>query len=162
MAAGLEPEEWKSAVQNLAQLLKPGGAMQWEECNFGGTEYYRGQPESTVKAARFIGRRFQDGLRSRFLHGWSTLPQDMTAAGLVDVEDDVVSSDRLPETRKEVTTNGLEVMFAWARLMAANKVPGFLSLERLEELEREVDIDIQSGCYLRYDIHAVRGFLPKS
>ncbi|KAJ9322951.1 hypothetical protein DTO027B5_2993 [Paecilomyces variotii] len=160
IAAGLQPDEWSSVVQNLAQLLKPGGAMQWEECNFIGVQHYRGQPESTVAAARFMGRLFRDGLQTRFSHGWSTLPQDMKAAGLEQVQEDIVSSDRLPETRKALTANGMTAIFSWARLMASKGAPGALSSERLDELERQAEADIQSGCYVRFDIHVSWGFLP--
>ncbi|TGO34624.1 hypothetical protein BHYA_0189g00120 [Botrytis hyacinthi] len=34
LATGINPTEWKPIVQNLLKLLKPGGAIQWEEYNW--------------------------------------------------------------------------------------------------------------------------------
>lgn len=160
LAAGLEAAEWGPVVQNLAQLLKPGGAMQWEECDFTNVQHYRGKPDSTVISARMVGRMFRDALRSRFLHGWDSLHEDMITAGLRAVQSDFVSSDRFPETRKAMTKNGMHAIFAWARLMTEKMSPGFLDAETLLELERQVELDIQSGCYVRFDIHVSWGFLP--
>ncbi|EED14652.1 hypothetical protein TSTA_041300 [Talaromyces stipitatus ATCC 10500] len=77
---------------------------------------------------------------------WTTVVhENMIAAGLVAVQSDFVSSDRLPETRKAMTENGMLAIFSWARLMTAKKSPGFLTLERLSELERQMKRETYAG-----------------
>lgn len=56
-------------------------------------------------------------MREQFPHGWNILPEAMGAAGLDSVTHDLVSSDRLPETRERETINSMRVFLSWARLM---------------------------------------------
>ncbi|KAI1288785.1 S-adenosyl-L-methionine-dependent methyltransferase [Xylaria venustula] len=107
-------------------MVHPGGYLQWEECDFAGCKYIREKVDSTVEAARFIGYAFRDALMERFEHGWSTLPQIMRDAGLTSVLSDIVSSDRLPETREKLTTTGMQAIFSWARLMTERGAKGAL------------------------------------
>lgn len=160
ISAGLEATEWTAVVQNLARLLKPGGAMQWEECNFTVVQHLPSLPESTFAAARAMGVMFLTGLRSRLAHGWDTLATEMTAAGLEGVQTEIISADRVRATRERLTTNGMMAIFAWARLMAAKKAPGAFSPERLDELEQQAYEDIRSGCYVKFDVHVAWGFRP--
>ena len=161
LAAAMSPPDWGLTVRNLMLLLKPGGALQWEECNFAGVQHLRGRSDSTVYAARRIGRLFRDALHEKFSYGWSTLPTEMTKAGLIDVEEDIVSSDRATDTREALTSNGMSAMFGWARLMSKSNSPGALSTSELEVLELQAFEDIRSGCYVRFDIHVALGFKPK-
>jgi trans-aconitate methyltransferase len=113
--AGMLPDDWKVVVRNLSRLLKPGGAMQWEEGDYISAQQYRGRVDSTFTAVRSMEMMMIDALRDRFLHGWKSLADDMTAAGLTHVERDVVSSDRVPETREGITINSIVGCFHWAR-----------------------------------------------
>ncbi|KAI0185625.1 S-adenosyl-L-methionine-dependent methyltransferase [Xylaria flabelliformis] len=157
LVAAMLPGDWDTVVRNLCLLLKPGGHLQWEECDFVGSKYLREKVDSTVEAARFMGYAFRDALRERFEHGWSTLPKSMTNAGLTSVVSDVVSSDRLPETRDKLTITGMQAIFSWARLMTQRGVKGSLSGEELNSLEEKAYKDIASGCYVRYDIYVACG-----
>ncbi|KAI0205454.1 S-adenosyl-L-methionine-dependent methyltransferase [Astrocystis sublimbata] len=160
LAAAMLPDEWEPVVSNIAQLLKPGGYIQWEECDWAGVKHLRGNMYSSVNSAQLMGRAFRDGMRDRFEHGWDTLPQDMRAAGLCSVESDIISSDRLPETRERMTANGMDAIFSWARLMTSHGKPGSMSFQRLAALEVNVRKDIETGCYVRFDVHVVCGKKP--
>jgi hypothetical protein len=160
LAAAMLPHEWSTVVRNVSQLLKPGGWLQWEECDFAHVKHLRGHREgSHVDTARGLGRAFRDALRERFEHGWTTLADEMRAAGLCRVAADFVSSDRLPETREPMTTNGMKAIFKWARLMvdAHANVPGLPAPGELQHAEEAAMADIKSGCYVRFDIHVVCG-----
>lgn len=161
LTAGLQASEWPTVVQNLTQLLKPGGALQWEECNFTSVQHLPGRPGATVETARAMGQRFMDALWPQFAHGWDALEPEMKAAGLVRVQKDVIPTDRVHATRERLTVNGMRAIFGWARLVADKGSPGALSMERLEELERQAYKDIQSGCYVRFDVHVAWGFRPE-
>ncbi|KAI0141262.1 hypothetical protein GGR57DRAFT_487515 [Xylariaceae sp. FL1272] len=85
----------------------------------------------------------------------------MSAAGLVSVVQDMVSSDRLPSTRRQMTTDGMQAIFAWARLVALRD-QDFMRMEQLAELETAVTADIEFGCYVRFDIYVTCGLRPTS
>lgn len=160
LVAAMLPGDWDTVVGNLCLLLKPGGYLQWEECDFVGCKYLRGKVDSSIESARFIGFAFRDALRERFEHGWSTLPKNMADAGLTSIVTDVVSSDRLPETRERLNTTGMQAIFSWARLMTERGAKGSLSNEELDSLEKRAYEDIKSGCYVRYDVYVACGQKP--
>lgn len=161
LVAAMNPPEWQTAVSNLIRLLKPGGALQWDEANFGGTMHLKGEPSSTISTIRFLGSLMGEALKERFSHGWNTLPHIMGSAGLIGVDKDVVSSDRVAETRKALTTDGTTALFAWLELMLKHGMSGSVPMEELKRLEDQAQEDISSGCYVRYDIHIALGFKPE-
>ncbi len=158
LVAAMNPEDWEVAVRYLSKLLKPGGALQWEENDFTNVRYYRGGIDSPVAASQFMSNLFRDALFERFSHGWNTLPQIMEDAGLVGTEKDVVSSDRIAETRAVLAGNGMVALFGWARMMAGRGVPGSRKLDELKQLEGRAFDEIKSGCYVRYDVHIALAF----
>jgi SAM-dependent methyltransferase len=167
LVVGLTATDWAVVVQNLVKLLKPGGALQWEEGDFGGYRFYRGgkdEDESSVTTSRYMKDLFHDVMRPHFEPGCNLLQGCMKDAGLLSVQADCVSSDRVPETRKAMTKANMLVIFSLFKRMAGRKVsttsPPYL--DQLDEFERQVEAEIQSGCYVRFDIYSFRGFLPDS
>ena len=160
LAAAMNPEDWATVVPNIVRMLKPGGALQWVECNFAWGRHVRGRDGATVTAARSVGSLFREALKDKFAHGWNTLPQIMKDSGLTQVDEDIVSSDRVVETREALTLNGMVACFDWARLMTERGMPGALPMEILRDMEAQAYRDVRSGCYIRFDIHVVVGFKP--
>lgn len=162
LIAGMEPDEWEPVVRNMLQLLKPGGAIQWEEPALSLVQHLRGEPDSMTATMTKLSLMFRSGpLQQRFSHGWSTLPAIMEKCGM-RVERDVVSSDRVVESRKALTENGLVALLAFARMMAAKQAPGAMSTEEIDEAEHAAKREMESGCYCRYDVHTAVGFKPVS
>lgn len=160
LTATMDAHDWEVVLGNAIMLLKPGGVLQWEECNFADARHLRGDTDSSVSAARRMGSLFRKGLEEKISYGWSTLPQIMRKAGLLDVDEDIVSSDRDVETRKALTANGMLAMFAWAKRMSSSGAPESLPVHELDALEVQAERDIASGCYVRFDIHINVGFKP--
>lgn len=154
LVAAMLPGEWTAVVANVAQLLKPGGWLQWVECDMTGTKHLRSGVDSRVEAARRSSHMFRAALGERFQHGWNNLPGDMEAAGLMSIIRDCASTDRLPETRERQTANGMRAIFAWMRKTGA------MAGEELERAEKEAYADIKSGCYCRFEIHVICGQKP--
>ncbi|RYC57960.1 hypothetical protein CHU98_g8252 [Xylaria longipes] len=144
------PEEWEPVVRNLATLLKPGGYLQWEECEHSNAEWLKSTPEASIEKSKYIGDKFQAALKARLECGWNTLPEHMRAAGLSSVTSDVVSSDRAPQVRAKSSATIMNLIFTWARMMAER---GLVFDDSLDNLEKAVHEEIRSGCYLRYNIH---------
>jgi trans-aconitate methyltransferase len=157
LAAGMLPSEWELVVRNVVLLLKPGGWLQWTECDFLGVKHLSGHTEATVDTARKMGRAFRDALKERFGHGWNSLPADMEAAGLDSICTDLLSSDRIPETRERMTANGMQAILSWARRTAEHGGPGTITLDDLAKIESQAYEDIRSGCYVRFDVYVTRG-----
>lgn len=162
LVVALLPGEWAGVVQNLTKLLKPGGWLQWGECDFAGATCLRGTELASARTdtVTMIGLKWQEEQRERFSAGWNTLPGDMKAAGLDPVETDRVSCDRLPETRKRVAANAMVVMFSWQRMLTMKGVLGSWTVEELEATEKRAAEDIETGAYVRYDIYVHCGQKP--
>lgn len=151
LVTAMLPDEWDPTVRNLATLLKPGGFLQWEECDFIHTEYVI--KDTADPRGDFMGQKFTDALRDRLEHGWNTLPQNMKNAGLDAVASDVFASDRVPETRTRMTERMIGLVFTWARIMTERGAPGSMPGEELDAIEKEVAEEIRSGAYLKFNIH---------
>ncbi|KAI4860593.1 S-adenosyl-L-methionine-dependent methyltransferase [Hypoxylon rubiginosum] len=130
LVAAMLPNDSEATVRNLTKLLKPGGLLY--------------APSSRIEKTKYIGDAFRSALRERFMHGWNTLPDHMRASGLTLVVSDVASSDRVPETREQVTTGILNLVFTWAHAVVERGA----SKTRFENAVRD---EIRSGCYFKYD-----------
>ncbi|KAI0424308.1 S-adenosyl-L-methionine-dependent methyltransferase [Xylaria sp. FL1042] len=139
LVAAVLPTEWTAIVRNLTKLLKPGGWLQWGECDF--------------ISSSFFGWR--EEMRDRFQCGWSTLAGDMRTAGLDSVDSDCVSSDRLPETRKKIGENAMTSIFSWLRALALKGVG--MTNEELDLAEKRASEEIEVGAYVRYEVYVVTG-----
>lgn len=105
-------------------LLKPGGWLQWEVCDFTLTKFLRGEAlesSSTATVVALSDKRRKE-MHDRFQCGWSTLAGDMRAAGLDSVDSDCVNSDRVPEMRKKTAENAMTLIFSWLRALALKGV----------------------------------------
>ncbi|TGO58659.1 hypothetical protein BCON_0052g00030 [Botryotinia convoluta] len=122
-------------AQNLLKLLEPGGAIQWEECNWMETQYYRSSINSSVQAVRYICARFKEGMKDKSSYGWKILPRIYDEFGMGDVV----------ETRAAMARNAMDAIFGWARLVSSRNLSDSLPAEELVRLEREVERDIASG-----------------
>ncbi|KAI0012740.1 S-adenosyl-L-methionine-dependent methyltransferase [Xylariaceae sp. FL0662B] len=160
LVAGMLPNDWAPAVQNLSRMLKPGGFLQWEEGDFVTLKHLRGRVDSQVDALRFMGRSFAKAFGERFSHGWNTIPEHMRAAGLNTAPVDIVSSDRVPETRERSTINSIQPLFKWARLISERGASGAMSFDEIERLEKKAYEEIKSGSYVRYDLYVACGQKP--
>ncbi|KAI0378888.1 S-adenosyl-L-methionine-dependent methyltransferase [Hypomontagnella monticulosa] len=157
LVAAVLPTEWTAIVRNLTKLLKPGGWLQWEECDFISSKFLRSgalesSPTDTVVA---LSDKWREELRDRFQCGWSTLAGDMRAAGLDSVDRDCVSSDRLPETRKETVENAMTAIFSWLHVLASKGVG--MTNEELDLAEKRASEEIEAGAYVRYEVYIVTG-----
>lgn len=146
---------------NILTLLKPGGSLQWDECNYSATGILRSQPDSTVGWLHRTEMDFINRYRSRLDYGWSTLPGIFEELGLQDLRTDVVSSDRVPETRTGMTRVLSMGIFEWLRAMASESQDAVWLGEDIPDLQANTNKDIESGAYARFDIHIAMGSKPR-
>ena len=152
--------EWARAIENLVTLLKPGGWLQWiDSCNFAlyntvaGTsrkacqEIYDGLEPFREKEDVVIGMMMREPRNVR--------REDVfREKGLVDVHEDVFSTDRLrdPELKlRESGTRNVIVCFLQCLEELVGVEAGGWSRERIESLKEEAMKEIDQGIYHTLD-----------
>jgi hypothetical protein len=155
--------EWARAVQNLTTLLKPGGWLQWiDSCNF---SLYSSAPGTSRAACQEI----YDGLdpfRSSSCSSDPVIgllmrearnvgrPDVFRELGLVDVHEDVFSTDRLRDPalgfRDKGTRNIMDCFVGCLEELAVVEGSGW-TRERIQRLRAEAMREIDAGVYHTLD-----------
>lgn len=161
--------EWARAIENLAKLLKPGGWLQWiDSCNFAlynsvaGTsraacqEIYDGLEPFRLKEDVVIGLMMREPKNVKREDVFREL-------GLVDVHQDVFSTDKLqdPELqlRDKGTRNVLSCFLGCLEELVGVEGSGW-SRERIERVKEEAMREIDKGVYHTLDQVCIIGRKP--
>lgn len=137
--AAMHPPDWEAVMRNIVQLLKPGGAIQWEEadntvrCLRGSKEFqrYNGIPLVLSKFAEAMGDRRSSMMRE--------LPAAASTAGLVEIDVDISSTDRIPEFRIDMTSQYMMAITGWA------EKAGVWKPSELAKVREDIKDDIERG-----------------
>lgn len=157
----LGPEEvWKQVLGNVLTLLKPGGAISWTEGNFLVARGFRGEAAKSTPGHHLTTGQLQlnNTLIKRFGYSFPSLSKLFEEAGLKGVEEDVLSTDRLPERRGEFTDLGIGAVFGGLGNLTKVGERGYWDREEVERRKGLAVEDRESGAYLRWDIHVGVGF----
>jgi len=148
----MHKESWTIVTRNLLQLLKPGDALQWIEGDFFQSAVPLGNAVHSTTSAleELAAAAFRDGLDLRY--GVFALPGIWKELGMRDIRSQVVSTDRMPETREEATYIGLGAFISIMKAM------GLATEEELQNLRARVEGDICSDGYYRWDLRTVFTF----
>ena len=151
---------WQTVLENIVTLLKPGGALVWTEGNFLVARAFRGaQTLSSAGHSLTAGQlQLNNTLVRRFGYSFPSFTKLFEDAGLKGVEEDVLSTDRLPEQRDEFTELGIGAVFGGLRNLARVQEEGYWDEEEVERRRGLAQRDRESGAYLRWDIHIGVGF----
>lgn len=154
---------WEETLQNVLTLLKPGGAIQWTEGNFLIARGFRGSnPGSTAGHALTRGQnQLNSTLKKRIKWCFPEWQKMYADAGLERIEEDVMSTDRLPEQRSDFTEIGIGAVFHGLGNLAKIKEPGYWNAEEVEQAKLKALADKKSGAYLRWDLTVTIGFVKK-
>ena len=155
LVCGLDKNDWVVATQKLIPLLKPGGAIQWEEANWPEAQYLRsGGKHTSAEVFGKVATTCRKHMMHRFKWGYNLLPDIFRECGLVDVMMDRVSSDRLAETRRPLAVTVITGALGWA------KKAQHWSEQDMDQLKEQADKEVAEGAYVRYDIWVAIGFKP--
>ncbi|KAL9056096.1 MAG: hypothetical protein Q9162_003159 [Coniocarpon cinnabarinum] len=160
MASANTRDCWAVMARCVIPLLKPGGYIQWEEPDLWQVRVLRNEADSCTDNLGHLVHYWSSSVGENLLYGFSTLPHIYQLLGLVERFEDVIASDRLLHNRIPSSKISAQAAFGWARLRAGNGAAGALSMEQLDELERAVERDFDSGAYIRYDIFVIVGRKP--
>jgi hypothetical protein len=152
--------DWALAITNLTTLLKPGGWLQWiDSCNFSlynsvaGTcraacqAIYDGLEPLRAKDDVVIGMMMREPKNVR--------REDVfRSVGLVDVHEDVFSTDRLQDAalglRDKGTRNAILCFVGCLQAMVGVERSEW-TRERIETMEREAMREVDEGVYHTLD-----------
>lgn len=155
VAALANEDEWNLVTRNVLDLLKPGGAIQWEEGNFLDALYYRADNGGIVHLSRLLDA-LRNGLRQRFALSTAIL-QRFRAQALTHLHLDVVSSDRCmnrwQDVRQALSRISIEASYAFLKGKEGWKDDNLRESYRAQALE-----EVNDGAYNRYDINVFTGF----
>lgn len=148
-------EVWLQTLKNLVTLLKPGGVITWTDGNFLNARGFRGSnASSTPGHALTAGQNQLNGtLISRFGYSFPDFTKLFSSARLVKVQEDVISTDRLVEQRREFTEIGVGAVFGGLKNLSKAQGEGYWHESEVERRRGEAVKDLESGAYLRWDIH---------
>lgn len=73
LVAAMLPGDWEPVVRNLTGLLKPGGYLQWEECDFVSTQWTSTTTGTNAEKSELMGDAFCAALGERLKYGWNTV-----------------------------------------------------------------------------------------
>ena len=157
----LGPEDvWRRVLDNILTLLKPGGAISWTEGNFLVARGFRGAEKASTSGHHLTTGQLQlnNTLIRRFGYSFPSFTKLFEDAGLEGVDEDVLSTDRLPEQRGDFTDLGIGAVFGGLRNLAKVREEGYWDEGEVERRKALAVGDRESGAYLRWDIHIGVGF----
>ncbi|KAK4139496.1 uncharacterized protein C8A04DRAFT_40669 [Dichotomopilus funicola] len=166
--------QWKDVLGNVKQLVKPAtGWVQWiESCNF---RVYDSVPSvaGTAKVGKGVFREVWEGLepfRELVIGLMVREARDVKreelwrSAGLVDVHEEVFSTDRIQDPtlqiREKGTRNVMECYLGCLETLVGAEGSGWTK-ERLERVRGEVDAAIDKGVYHALDQVCMIGRRPE-
>ncbi|KAF1914885.1 S-adenosyl-L-methionine-dependent methyltransferase [Ampelomyces quisqualis] len=164
-------EEWVRAIKNLMTLLKPGGWLQWiDSCNFALYNSVAGTSRTACQEIYDSLVHFRDkvdpviGLMMR--EPKNVKREDtLRDLGLVDVHEDVFSSDRLQDLegneRDKGTRNIIACFFGCVEELVMIDGSGWTT-QRIEKLKIDAMKEIDNGVYHTLDQVCIIGRKPES
>ncbi len=165
--------EWARGVENLMTLLKPGGWLQWiESCNFALYNEVAGTSRAACKEVWGGLKPFREkedlvvGLMMREGNPEGVGREEVwRGCGLVEVREDVFSSDRLRDEgskglRETGTRNVMECFLGCLEELVGVEGSGW-TRERIERLRGEAEEEIKQGVYHTLDQVCMVGRKPE-
>lgn len=106
-------EIWRETLMNLMTLLKPGGMLTWTDGNFLIARGFRGADAGSTSGHALTTGQMQlnNTLIKRFGYSFPDMGSLFRDAELQNVQEDVISTDRLVEQRREFTEIGVGAVF---------------------------------------------------
>lgn len=162
--------EWTRAIENLLTLLKPGGWLQWiESCNFA---LYNSRPGTSRAACQEIYdglepfRSKDDVVIGMMMRESKNMRREaiFRDVGLVNVHEDVFSTDRLQDVgnlgfRNKGTKNAIDCFATSLEDLLRVEDSGW-SAERISTLHAKAFEEIDKGVYHTLDLVCIIGQKP--
>lgn len=166
LIVGLTGEDWNTVARNAMQLLKPGGYLQWCEADFENMDMLQTKGGSSRVAHEELFGFIREMMRKhgKLAGDVNRLGETVRKAGFQDCSEDLVSSDRWPNMRRESSDIEHAAVVSIARAFVANLKDEHTRTEQdVENLCRRCDEEVaESEPYWRWNIKVVVGQKPLS
>jgi ubiquinone/menaquinone biosynthesis C-methylase UbiE len=152
------PDVIARVAENVSQILKPGGAIQWCEIDPPAMKILRHTLGARTSSCNLVLREIKAIHHARAKPiSIKELSQIISNVKYQDVTEDWVSSDVYPETRSEYILNSLDL---WRNILKMRSKSGASprSSEEIEAIIKDVESEVGSGAYWRVDVCTVVGF----
>jgi len=161
LVCGLSGDDWKTAARNIHNLLKPESWIQWQESDFANMRALQSTPGGSIAATQSLmdfnvavlakeGRLLSSDVYN--------LRNVISEAGFGMVEQDVFSSDRVPETRELANQIEIGALVALGGYCARTYPEMGWTVEKVEEVEEKMRAELEGGrAYSRWDMFVVTG-----
>lgn len=151
---------WDSVMCNALALLKPGGAIQWDEHDLLSKRAVRGpDPASSAQAQIRSTQLSNQMMGERLKLAYDGLLARMNKFGLESVFKDQVSTDRVPKWRANLSTVTLGAEYRITRNGAASGKLD-MTVEEVDSMNEEALREIEAGAYKTYNIGVFVGWKP--
>ncbi|KUM58252.1 hypothetical protein ACN42_g8909 [Penicillium freii] len=160
LVAALNGEDWRRVTDHLVKLVKPGGWLQWQESDgLQGMKILRdefGTKKSHLQTS--LSQIFANQtIREKFEYPSRNLARVFHEAGLDEVDEDVVSTDREPHMRSTTLQISVEGLISGMKGGMNGKK---YSQEEIDSQVKGWIDDMESGVYQRYNLHCFLGKKP--
>lgn len=165
LIVGLAGEDWDAVARHAIQLLKPGGDLQWCEADFENMDMLQTKGGSSRVAHEDLSHFILDVMQKhgKLAGDVGRLCEAVWRAGFQNCSEDLVSSDRWPDMRRESSDIEHAVVTSIARALANLKDEHTKTEQDVKDLCRRCDDEVaKSGPYWRSNIKVVVGQKPVS
>lgn len=159
--------QWETIARNAFELLKPGGYLQWHESNFCDIISLQSKAGDSVDALRTLMRVKREVLRQqdKFLPGIIDpgLRQSVEKTGFTEVDEEIIASDRVVETRKEGSIVGVLAVKALILMAQETLRERGIAVHEQAWVEAECEKamkEVEMGGYLWWSMHVVTARRP--
>ncbi|KAF2160474.1 hypothetical protein M409DRAFT_29095 [Zasmidium cellare ATCC 36951] len=166
LIVGLTGEDWNTVARHAMQLLRPGGFFQWCEADFEYMDVLQTKRGSSRVAHKELFGFVREVMQKhgKLAGDVGRLGETVRKAGFQDCSEDLVSSDRCLDMRREGSDVEHAAVVAIAKAFAANLKNEHTKTEQdVEDLCRRCDEEVAEGeQYWRWNIKVVVGQKPVS
>lgn len=164
LIVGLTGSDWDTVATNAKQMLKPGGWLQWCEAEFQDMDCLQTRGGCSRVAHEELFKFIVDVLQKhgKLVGDVERLGDIVRDAGFQNCGEDLVSSDRVVEMRREGSAIEHAAVVSIARAFAANlKAEHTKSEQDIEDLIKRCEEELAEGePYWRWNIKLVVGQKP--
>ena len=164
LVCGIKVPEWTPAAQNVLQLLKPGGWIQWHELGAAGITFYAQVPDAPTQAGEEMHRHAIAGQQrvQKFMDDdGAKLEQRIAKAGFEGCKTHKFASDRIASLRHQgsLAIHGAIAGMLW---WSVENDPGNqLLADEVDRLVADARAELEDDrCYLQWDMWVVTGRRP--
>lgn len=163
LVCGLVDHQWEQAARNVLQLLRPGGWIQWHESQFNDIRMFQNVPGASIKANNKLIHASIPTLnkQGKVDHNTERLRDTVQDAGFEACEQDVFTSGRVPEIRKQLMSVQFAAFQAVGRGLAS-KDPNYpMDSQEVEQTLKEAQEELVDGkAYYEWTMRVITGRRP--